>query len=89
MKGFERIDWKKTKNGIILTTKDGKKWQIDLPYKEKNVDYKHYGNRTTSERIALFILCVGKGMNFKEAEKYTYNIKGEKLQNEILKLIVK
>lgn len=68
-KTLERKEFKKTKTGIILTSNDGKIWQLDYPVPE---GFHRYGATATAERVAMFFLLLGMRHSLEEADKIAF-----------------
>lgn len=60
-----------TKTGIVLTSKDYKKWQIRYPTPEG--DDKRYGGSTTTKRLAIFFLLLDMGHTLEDADDIAFH----------------
>jgi len=57
-----------TKTGFILTSKDGKEWQMDFPNGSSR-----YGGNTSASKIAIFFLMLGLGHGIEYASEVAFH----------------
>lgn len=72
-----RKGWRKTKKGIVFTSKNGKIWQIKYPEGEPR-----YGN-ATAERVAIFFLLLKMGHSLEEADRIAFEETKTKSREDI------
>jgi len=57
-----------TKTGFVLTSKDGKEWQLDFPDGTSR-----YGGNTTAPKVAIFFLMLGLGHDIDYASEVAFH----------------